>query len=1220
MPIYIGRFPGRVPAGSLVLFPLRPGMLACGLSGFVAYKKRPAPAPEPDLDQLEKDIEVLKAASLTREKVLSAAAYLGGDDLLESLAQNAQSFKDDGLFYRLIMDRDYKARVAGLAGRLTRLAMDEENALYALRDSVPPEDIRVFSARMEKLKDCAWCLEHEVLEAADKTGLLARSLEPDKKPEAMAVFREINTVLSSLDRLEVRGRDSAGISVLLHFSPEHFQAFLQAAEHAGLSGELEERQKRPLLLAGSLSVHQGKACSLGFVYKVAAEIGRLGENVAALRRQVNEDKLLALAASLPIANRSITGHTRWASVGAITEANCHPVDNLVSTAGDGQALIHVSLNGDIDNHEKLKAEYEARTGRRVPPEITTDTKIIPLVIEKHLLAGADPVEAFRLAVGEFTGSHAIFMHTDLAPGKLFLAQKGSGQTLFVGMGERGYFPSSEVYGFVEETSRFIKLSGEKTVDTPTGPVSGQVFVLDQEGQGLSGIRAMYYDGTPLELSEADIQSTAITSRDIDRQGFAHYFLKEITESPVSVEKTLLDRWRIDPAAGKVSVHLDETVVPEKLKTALESGALRRIHFIGQGTAGVAARACSEIVKYYLKDTVGEVSAKKASELSASLVGRDSAARDLSDTLVVAITQSGTTTDTNRCVDMARAMGAHTLCIVNRRDSDITFKTDGVLYTSSGRDVEMSVASTKAFYSQIVAGALLGLFLARTSKARDDDFVAREVRELLALSNSMREILGRQATIAESARRLAPARTYWAVVGSGPNKASADEIRIKLSELCYKTISTDYVEDKKHIDLSSEPLILVCAAGSPEEVLSDIIKDTAIFQAHKAAPVVIADEGETRFDDFAEHVIHVPSAPPHLAPIVTTLAGHLWGYHAALAINRASEFLFGFREALNKSINAFSQKNGAADAYELLLETDFREVIAHFYSKFREMYRTNRYPAGVAPAVPTDLSLLAKYLTGRLPMADFFLDFGTKGTPANMLQVLMDTLSFGINQTARPVDAIKHQAKTVTVGTSRIAEKAEGLLFEALARHGFSTDQLINRNVLVLKNLQKVVKNIKGTTLYRIGGLSLLGEPTDKSFITLVLKEGTAANIPSRVEEDRTLKGTKRIIVARGNVYIGKGRKDNRSLVAVPLIGGKGPRAHFIEHLLLWEIGFLEDVPTRDKARALGGKGEHIKNLVQESSRNWEDSYLDLVPLPELFGRSAEKIAEAILDRLKDMEN
>ncbi|MDZ7579075.1 MAG: SIS domain-containing protein [Deltaproteobacteria bacterium] len=95
--------------------------------------------------------------------------------------------------------------------------------------------------------------------------------------------------------------------------------------------------------------------------------------------------------------------------------------------------------------------------------------------------------------------------------------------------------------------------------------------------------------------------------------------------------------------------------------------------------------------------------------------------------MVAISQSGTTTDTNRAVDMVRERGAHTLAIVNRRDSDITFKVDGVMYTSSGRDIEMSVASTKAFYSQIVAGALLGLYIAGLKNRRGADFVTAEIR-------------------------------------------------------------------------------------------------------------------------------------------------------------------------------------------------------------------------------------------------------------------------------------------------------------------------------------------------------------------------------------------------------------------------------------------------------------------------------------------------------------
>jgi len=214
--------------------------------------------------------------------------------------------------------------------------------------------------------------------------------------------------------------------------------------------------------------------------------------------------------------------------------------------------------------------------------------------------------------------------------------------------------------------------------------------------------------------------------------------------------------------------------------------------------------------------------------------------------------------------------------------------------------------------------------------------------------------------------------------------------------------------------------------------------------------------------------------------------------------------------------------------------------------------------------------------------------------------------------SRPVDAIKHQAKTVTVGTSRISEKLEGLLFDELAKRNFSVSQLTNRNIIVLKNLQGVISHIKGLTLYRIGKLNLLGEPTDESTIEVLEKKGSLKPIPSRVEKDTRLKGTKKIIVRQENVYIGKGRKDERSILVIPIISDSPEMPNMIEYLLLLNIAFKEEVPLATKIKALGGKYEHIKNIVQENSIAWDDNYLESVEIEELFGRSAEKIGEFIV--------
>jgi glucosamine--fructose-6-phosphate aminotransferase (isomerizing) len=176
--------------------------------------------------------------------------------------------------------------------------------------------------------------------------------------------------------------------------------------------------------------------------------------------------------------------------------------------------------------------------------------------------------------------------------------------------------------------------------------------------------------------------------------------------------------------------------------------------------------------------------------------------DMSDSLVIAISQSGTTTDTNRTVDLIRGRGASVVSIVNRRNSDLTDKSDGVLYTSDGRDVEMSVASTKAFYAQVAAGFLLAFAIADEvtgELSEDRETMLHALRDLPA---AMEQVLARRTPIGEVAHRLAPARRYWAVVGNGSNRIAAHEVRIKLSELCYKSIACDGTEDKKHIDLSA----------------------------------------------------------------------------------------------------------------------------------------------------------------------------------------------------------------------------------------------------------------------------------------------------------------------------------------------------------------------------------------------------------------------------------
>ena len=1221
--VYFGKFIDRVPEGSVVLFPCRQTMLFCGIAGIVAFKAKKQAPKVLNIEALEDLIRQIEAGGYESCSTSDRwdEGYLGGNEKMTVLWRSVQALKTDNQFYSLFTDEMAQGRLQQMASRLAALTTTESNLLAEQMGHLSAERVDLMVRAIEQLKDIHWRLENDILTNCKKIqNLLARS---SKRPSLASVclFKKINAVLNSIDRLEVRGRDSAGISIMFTFEDADFRTGKATLEQSGHYAQFEERCDPDPLVNGGISYQpstQGngnKQVTVAVTYKIALEIGSLGDNVDYLRRQIANDAVFQILATIPAAFDTVSAHTRWASVGAITEANCHPVDNQTIGKGDTKCgIIHTCLNGDIDNFQQLKTELEG-TQAQIHSDISTDTKIIPLKIQQYVQKGHAIDEAFRLAVNDFEGSHAISMHTDLAPGKLFLAQRGSGQAIFVGIADEHYMASSEVYGFVEETPYYLKLDGEKQIDSKHGRTQGQIFILDQTSSGgLQGITARFYDGTPLALNDNDIKYTEITTRDIDRQDYPHYFLKEISESPVSVDKTLQNRWKFketDPS--QYTIALDETIIPQSLQNALTTHQIKRIFFIGQGTAGVAALVCANILNYYLDDPAIQISALKASEFSGFQLNETDSDHAMSDTLIVAISQSGTTTDTNRTVDMVKERGAYTLAIVNRRDSDITFKVNGVMYTSSGRDIEMSVASTKAFYSQIVAGAVLGLYIARLKNCRDDAFVNAEIRRLLDLPSQMRKVLALRETIKQSAEKLAVTKTYWAAVGSGPNKAAADEIRIKLSELCYKTISSDYVEDKKHIDLSSEPLIIVCAAGSRSTVIGDIIKDTAIFKAHKATPVVIVNEGEDRFNPYAADVFQVPPVGEHLAPILNTLVGHIWGYYAALSINEGSRLLYRFQKDLQNTI-----KNHAADGldvYEIVLEKTFQEKVAHFDKTFRTQKTKKQFPAAIGSDVTSDLTLLLKYLSGRLPVSDFELDFSQKGTAANMLNTIFHCLGQGINYLARPVDAIKHQAKTVTVGTSRISERLEGILFDALSTEDLSVSQLTASNIIVLKNLQEIIDHISGSILYRIDGLNLLGEPTNETTINVIAKRGAANSIPSRVETDAQLKGTKRIIVRQKNVYIGKGRKDERSIAVIPVLSNSPASPNIIENLLLLHIIFRDNIPLTAKIKALGGKYEHIQNIVQENSIRWNDQLLESIAVEELFGRSAEKVGEFIISQV-----
>lgn len=804
-------------------------------------------------------------------------------------------------------------------------------------------------------------------------------------------------------------------------------------------------------------------------------------------------------------------------------------------------------------------------------------------------------------MNDFEGSHAIAMMSDLEPGKFFLALRGSGQSIYVGIAPDQYLFSSELYGLVEGTSSFIRMEGERP-GLSASDASGQIFILDQDSiGGAAGIRAFSYDGTPIDLQDRAVQRAEMTTRDVDRGTYPHYFLKEISQSALSVKKTMRGKYRIEAdGEGREGVifNLGEDIIPAGLRHALLNGEIKNIVIVGHGTAAVAGMAAAEGFDRYLKGTHLRVDAMVASELSGFFL-RD----DLRDTLVVPITQSGTTTDTNRAVSMAAERGAWVVAVVNRRQSDVTNKAHGVFYTSDGRDIEMSVASTKAFYSQIIAGHILALCFAQLLKALPEDVIVRELLNLEMAPEMMGRVLEKKEQIRKSAEQTAKLKRDWAVVGSGPNKAAADEIRIKLSELCYKTISSDVVENKKHIDLSAEPLIIVCAAGNPETVTGDIVKDVAIFKAHRAGVVVFADEGEGRFDGIANAVIEIPKGTLPLPVILNTLAGHLWGYYAACSIDEDAFFFREFRSRLNGAIAEQRKRNFSF--YEGI-DRQFRGLINDFTTAFNQR-RSNGSFSFVSVKTISDMILLLKYAVGKLPLEDFWRDFKGDGEQASPVDLLDIALGQAVDELSRPIDAIRHQAKTVTVGTSRKELPLRGILFDLLWQLGFSPKDLRSRNIFAIGRIEPAVARVNGYTLYEVNNLDADGLPTDTSTIAIVGRMGVSQKMRSRTEVSPLLMGTKETIVRTGAIYVGQGKSDGASLVIVPLLGEKGG----VRNLLLCHVDFSEDLSSHEKKSVLGDRFNDIRDLINEYNLPWDDRYLEELPLSVLLGEPVEVIVGQI---------
>ena len=319
-----------------------------------------------------------------------------------------------------------------------------------------------------------------------------------------------------------------------------------------------------------------------------------------------------------------------------------------------------------------------------------------------------------------------------------------------------------------------------------------------------------------------------------------------------------------------------------------------------------------------------------------------------------------------------------------------------------------------------------------------------------------------------------------------------------------------------------------------------------------------------------------------------MAGHLFGYEAALAIDATARPL---REARALIETLVARR---LDADDLLVELN--QGLEPLAARFFEGLRSGIYDGQLDAGAAVRLGALMRYGTGVIPLDSYPLEFGKVGTPSTLVEDLTAGLTAVIEQLTRPIDAIKHQAKTVTVGISRSDETLLRVpLVQAVLAAGAARDSLVD--------LDPAVESVLGFTRYRIEG----DEGHDDRTINVVDRGGIATAIPSRTESSSILRGTKHRVVSEREVTVARGRSDGRTLVMVPEVKGIQVTGLTLLHVVL--RGRVPFEVARQVLRGYRDRYAALQDQVTETEPVFRDEPLADLDLGDLLTQPVAALAE-----------
>ncbi|MCG0313093.1 MAG: glutamine--fructose-6-phosphate transaminase (isomerizing) [Calditerricola sp.] len=587
----------------------------------------------------------------------------------------------------------------------------------------------------------------------------------------------------------------------------------------GIVGYIGSRQAQPILVEGLRKLEYRGYDSAGICVfdGTALRVQKTAGRLAAL-----EEKL----AAVPLSGTLGIGHTRWATHGRPTDENAHP-----HTDAEGRfAVVH---NGIIENYQMLRERLMAK-GYRFASE--TDTETIA-----HLLADlydGDFVSTVRRAVAEMKGAYALAIVCRDEPDKLVVVRQAS--PLVIGVGEGEQFVASDIPALLEHTRDVYILE------------NGEMAVLTKDGVTITKT-----DGTPVKR---DVFRVTWDLAQAEKEGYAHFMLKEIHEQPKAIRDTLSGR-----------IEGDRVVFPDLKLRAAELAAVEKIHIVACGTAYHAGLVGKAVIERLARVPVDV-------EVASEYRYRDPLLTET--TLVIVISQSGETADTLAALRESRRRGAKVLGIVNVVGSSVAREADDVLFTWAGP--EIAVASTKAYTAQLVVLYLFALYLAQIRGTLPDAERARLIAALTALPEKVEAVLGLADTMKGHAESIAAATSLF-FIGRGLDYAVALEASLKLKEISYIHSEAYAAGELKHGTLALiEDGVPVVALATQPDLLDKMISNITEVKARGARVIALGMAGEAELAKTVDDLILLPPTDPLLMPVLTVVPLQLFAYHAAVA--------------------------------------------------------------------------------------------------------------------------------------------------------------------------------------------------------------------------------------------------------------------------------------------------------------------------------------------------